>query len=200
MARALKLLLPQLEQLAAHIAMRPFARITEQDRSARALSAQSQSTRRLGEHLELWQILRFVPLTSGQRLEEIARNSGMLHHQIQHERGAQQFALSRPNDDPVGHPDVVGVFTSHLAQRIHDGIRWIDDHAADDSEVARLLWAPAVGVHALWLRGEAADRLLIVNKPNLGGALAYRKLHDVSTFLATLARRRPGLVKRGPTT
>ncbi|MDY0746441.1 hypothetical protein SNE35_18155 [Paucibacter sp. R3-3] len=181
MTTALVLPAEHLARLATQIGHQPALKLAPTD----------LGHRRLAEHFELWTLFSFDPLAPGQRLESIAMPTGLMHHQIRSRGRAVQYALSADAKD--GHPGraLQAVFTSPNARRIERAIQYVDELPHVGGERARLLFIPSRQIYALWLYTAKSDRIVIASKPNMGRALAYRAVHPVDTFLASLARRPP---------
>ena len=110
--------------------------------------------RALAEAFQVWRLQEVDGVGRGTRVEELAEDSGVLHHQIKLNAQARQFARSTRG----AAPQVLAVVTSAFSEGIERAIAVADDQAPGGEDgVAHILEVGSLGLMALWLRGPEND-------------------------------------------
>jgi hypothetical protein len=125
-------------------------------------------------------------------LAQLAQRTGHWHHQIRENGSLLHFALSAPHGPESEDWTLLAVFSSPVAARLATAIAWADGNPPDDFEdlKVRLLIVPAYQIHALWLTGDAKDRIVIADMPALR-ALKYETSYSGREFLEALSQETP---------
>jgi hypothetical protein len=157
------------------------------------------SKRRLAEHFEIWTLTTLDLPLAPVRLEAIARRTDYWHHQIRCGRSAYEFARSKRQSGDVVDYRVHAVFASPIAQKLARVISWIDRRNDTDTHEARFLTLPSHATHAIWLRSESEDRIVVIDKPVPRRGPSYRRYYDAGAFVRALKAgpTAPALIKRG---
>lgn len=156
----------------------------------------------IGESFQVW---TFTPgmteeYEEGNRdLSELARPSGVWHHQLKVNGSPKGFARSKPLGSTPKSWSVRQVFWSPLAKSIDEGIDWIDSNVPEGVE-ARLLSVPFQQTEAFWfvtapdspLAGDWNNWLWIVTSSRRLRQLQPGTRVDSDTFLEAMASPKPG--------
>lgn len=114
----------------------------------------------LAESFEVWSLPpdALEEVANGLDLPDIARPTGVWHHQIRSNREARSFARSRPLGPTPDSWSVRELFVSSLAEDLSNAIDWVENNVPPNLEV-RYLSSPPHQVDAFWLLAEPSSPL-----------------------------------------
>jgi hypothetical protein len=121
------------------------------------------------------------------QLSSLAFDTGYWHHQIHVNGHPRAYARSVQLGPLPEQWSVRQLFVSQLAQRIDDGISWLDLALADDDSLVRLLVAPTYQLHAFWLLHRSGDSVVVLDKPD-SFELSFNERYPADYFLMLLAQ------------
>jgi hypothetical protein len=143
----------------------------------------------IAETFEVWFLGRTAIKQPYARLSALAHRTGYWHHQIKHNGKAKEYVLSRTFGPGVRDWEIRAVMSSSvLPEEIDKAIRWIDKQEVKGDPLACLLSIPAYHMTAFWLRGEKADKIVIVDQPDAFEHLKKKRLYGEQEFLTLLAQ------------
>jgi hypothetical protein len=118
-------------------------------------------------------------------ISALAVPTGLWHHQVRHGQAAQEFARSLPTGPRAEDWRLEEYSYSPIARSIDAAAQWLDANVTSDASV-RLLIVPAYYMHAFWLFESTGSRIVVIDRPQIYGALEYQRLYPAPDFLALL--------------
>jgi len=156
----------------------------------------------LGESFEVWRLVpnAMAELGEGVRdLHQLARRSGIWHHQIRQNMKATGFAHSKPLGADAESWALRKVFESEFAEQIDQAIDNVEGQQIPDSVEVRLLSVSFQHVDAFWFitedeaQSQWNNRIMIIRSSSSLPEFGPLQLMSSEAFLDILARRRGGM-------
>jgi hypothetical protein len=131
---------------------------------------------------------------SKRAIRRLARPVDRWHHQLAF--GGRAAAFVRSSASPLtGEHQLEELFVSPIAQRIDEGVAWVDNNAGVEDHV-RLLLVPACHLYTFWLESEElqsrfvvidATRSRLEERQDVLLELPPLQMHDAADFLRKLS-------------
>lgn len=167
---------------------------------ALALDAPVPSNPEIGETFEVWKLIpdSVDEIKKGNLdITKLARPAGLWHHQLRQHKTAFGFARSKPLGADPDSWSVRDIYTSDLAAKIDDAIKWVDRHIPDDVVEVRLLSMPIQQVEAFWFVAKSPEaekwnnQLFIIHSREAIDELGQQI--DAKSFLSSLPENARGM-------
>jgi hypothetical protein len=142
----------------------------------------------LAETFDVFELSLPVTESIGGRLRIKLTDNGQWHHQIRHGVDAKEFSLSGAPPRGSENRLMQVTFASPIAQNIDSTINWMDNnHTQIPDGSVRLLFAPALLMHAFWIETAESDFVVVADSPAALTTLKRERFHDADEFLKLLA-------------
>ena len=140
----------------------------------------------LAEEFEVWKLLPKAFAKPDARLAKLAKPTGYWQHLVR-QGGVVLELASSIRDEATGKWKVHSLGSSILAEKLGEAVKWLDRHDHSDS-VVRILLVPTFSLHALWLFGEANDRVVLFDAMRTVQGLVFEKIYGGAEFLGAISK------------